>query len=130
MERYSLKIGLMLLFSGLYLILTVPLLAEESVTTAGASQIVIIYPKQGDIIPGGKNIEMIYQLTKGLKDNGDHIHIYIDGENDGTSKRSPRSLGKLPPGRHVVNVRIANMNHDPVKVEATVEFEVTAGASH
>jgi hypothetical protein len=98
--------------------------AQEGKTTAGASRITIISPTEGEILPAGKEVMMTYLLVKGLKDNGDHIHVYIDGANDGTSKRSPRSLGVLPPGKHTVLVKVANQEHDSVKVEATVQFEI------
>lgn len=98
--------------------------AEDSQTTAGPSIIRILSPKLGEILPAGEEIMLSYQLIRGLRDNGDHIHVYVDGENEGTSKRSPRSLGKLPPGKHTVVVKVATHDHDPVKVEATVQFEV------
>jgi hypothetical protein len=116
-----------ILFSSLlFILLLVPIVcrAEETKTTSGPSQIIIVSPRPGDLLPAGVEVLMTYQLIRGLRDNGDHIHVYIDGENDGTSKRSPRSLGKLTPGKHIVVVKVANQDHDPVKVEATVQFEI------
>lgn len=104
--------------------------AADSKTTGGPSQIIILTPKPGEVLPPGEEVMMRYQLIRGLRDNGDHIHVYIDGENDGTSKRSPRSLGKLPPGKHTVVVKVANQDHDPVKVEATVQFEISSQVIH
>lgn len=104
--------------------------AEDAKTTAGPSQIIILTPKPGEVLPAGEEVVMRYQLIRGLRDNGDHIHVYIDGENDGTSKRSPRSLGKLPPGKHTLVVKVANQNHDLVKVEAAVQFEVSSQTLH
>jgi hypothetical protein len=104
--------------------------AEDTKTTSGPSQIIILFPKPGEVLPAGEEVMMSYQLIRGLRDNGDHIHVYIDGENDGTSKRSPRSLGKLRPGKHTVILKVANQNHDSVKVEATVQFEISSQINH
>ena len=99
--------------------------AEQSQTTIGTSKILILTPKPGDKIPVGQEVLLNYQLVHGLRDNGDHIHVYLDGENEGTTKRSPRSLGKLSPGKHTVTLKVSTHDHDMVHVESSVEFEVS-----
>ncbi|MHB8482502.1 MAG: hypothetical protein ACYDBV_07180 [Nitrospiria bacterium] len=99
--------------------------AEEPTTTIGASKILILTPKPGEKIPAGQEVLLNYQLVHGLRDNGDHIHVYVDGESQGTAKRSPRSLGKLPPGKHKITLKVSNRDHDLVHVETDVEFEVS-----
>ena len=116
-----------LLFLWTFLLTVIPFssLAGEDQTTAGRSQIVILSPKEGKVIPNSSEIKIEYRFIKGLQDNGDHVHVYLDGQNEGTSKRSPRILGKLSPGKHTVTLRIGNHEHDFTGVEATVHFEVT-----
>ena len=118
-----------ILFFGWVLLYSTPgALAEESQTSAGASRILILTPQQGDILPAGEDVQITYQFIRGMKDNGDHVHVYLDGENEGTSKRSPRGLGKLSPGKHTVLLKISNHDHDWVNVEASVQFEVSSGS--
>ncbi len=120
---------LSILFFGLVSLYLVPEgLAEESQTSAGASKIIILTPKQGEILPPGDEVQITYQFTRGMKDNGDHVHVYLDGENEGTSKRSPRGLGKLSPGKHTLLLKVSNHDHEWVNVEASVQFEVSSGS--
>ncbi|MBI3595315.1 MAG: hypothetical protein HY200_10195 [Nitrospirae bacterium] len=103
--------------------------AVEPQTTAGASKIVIVTPKEGDHLPASDEVQIEYQFVRGMKDNGNHVHVYLDGENEGTSRRSPRGLGKLAPGKHTVLLKVSNQDHEWVNVEATVQFEVSAHPS-
>ncbi|MFI5305497.1 MAG: hypothetical protein ACHQYP_11985, partial [Nitrospiria bacterium] len=74
------KQGFILLFSFVLSVLSLSLAswAGDSKTTAGPSQIIILSPKSGEVFPAGEEVVMIYQLIRGLRDNGDHIHVYID----------------------------------------------------
>jgi len=101
-------------------------LADENQTTEGVSNIVILAPKQGEILPAEGEVQVVYQFIRGKKDNGNHVHIYLDGKNEGTTRRSPRVLGKLNPGKHTVLLKISNQDHEWVNVEATVQFEVSS----
>ena len=107
-----------------------PVIAEESQTTAGPSKLSILAPKAGEILPPDAEVQVTYQFIRGMKDNGDHVHVYVDGENQGTSRRSPRGLGRLSPGKHTVLLKVSNHDHEWVNVEAAVEFEVSAHPSH
>lgn len=85
----------------------------------------IISPQENEIIPPNKEVKIVYQFVKGLKDNGDHLHVTLDGENEGTTKRTPRILGILLPGKHTLELKIENREHDEVGISATVHFEVS-----
>lgn len=117
---------LFLAWISLYLVPGV--MAEESQTSAGASKILILAPKEGDILPPGEEVQIVYQFIRGMKDNGNHVHVYLDGENEGTSKRSPRGLGKLSPGKHTILLKVSNQDHEWVNVEVSVKFEVSSAA--
>ena len=103
--------------------------AGEEKSTIGISRIDILSPKPGEVVPEGTEVLLEYKLVQGLRDNGDHVHVYVDGKNEGTARRSPRSLGKLSPGKHQVLMKISNRDHDTVNVEATVEFQVGSPAN-
>jgi hypothetical protein len=99
--------------------------AGEIPTSEGASTVKIISPQENEIIPPNKEVKIVYQFVKGLKDNGDHLHVTLDGENEGTTKRTPRILGILLPGKHTLELKIENREHDEVGISATVHFEVS-----
>ena len=117
------------IFSGLVLFSSIlicsSVFAEDTPMTIGASKIIILAPKSGEKIPASEEVLLSYQLVHGLRDNGDHIHVFLDGEGQGTTKRSPRSLGKLSPGKHSVTLKVSTRDHDTVHIETTVEFEVS-----
>jgi hypothetical protein len=121
------RLGTALFLIGLLFFTAAPLIhAEEAQTSAGASKIIIVTPKEGDSLPASEEVQIAYQFIRGMKDNGNHVHVYLDGENEGTSRRSPRGLGKLPPGKHTVLLKVSNQDHEWVNVEATVKFEVSS----
>ena len=103
--------------------------AGEEKSTIGTSRIDILSPKPGEVIPEGTEVLLEYKLVMGLRDNGDHVHVYVDGKNEGTARRSPRSLGKLSPGKHQVLMKISNKDHDTLNVETTVVFQVGTPAN-
>ena len=100
--------------------------SEQGETSDGTSKIIITAPKEGEVLPSGTDIQVDYQFIPGSKDNGNHVHVFLDGENEGTTRRSPRVLGKLAPGKHMVLLKISNKEHDWINVETSVHFEVSA----
>lgn len=99
--------------------------AEEIQSSEGVSKVVIVSPKPGDMLPAAEEVQIVYQFIKGKKDGGNHVHVYLDGKNQGTTRRSPRGIGKLSPGKHTVLLKVSNSDHEWVNVEATVQFEVS-----
>jgi hypothetical protein len=94
-------------------------------TSEGVSTVKIISPQENEIIPGDQEVKIIYRFVKGLQDKGDHLHVTLDGENEGTTKRTPRILGTLPPGKHTLVLKIENRDHDEVGTPVTIHFEVS-----
>jgi len=103
--------------------------AEEIQIEPGNSKILILAPKEGDVLPAGAEVQVDYRFIKGAKDNGNHVHVYVDGENEGTTRRSPRGLGVLTPGKHSVLLKVSNQDHEWINVEASVQFEVGSGGA-
>jgi hypothetical protein len=126
LKRFRFFTRALFFFAWIFLYLGSGAQAEEPQTSAGASKILILTPKEGDILLPGEEVQIVYQFIRGMKDNGNHVHVYLDGENEGTSKRSPRGLGKLSPGKHTILLKVSNQDHEWVNVETSVRFEVSS----
>jgi hypothetical protein len=128
---FPMKLSKIIYHFGFFFILMFPAVssqgfAGDSQTVIGHSQVEILSPKPDELLPADEEVKITYQLAHGLQDNGDHVHVYLDGENAGTSKKSPRSLGKLSPGKHTVVLKVSNHEHEMLNIEVSVQFEVSS----
>ena len=91
--------------------------------TDGPSSVVIVAPTSGQVLHGDV-VEVHYRLTRGRADAGDHVHVWLDGENYGFSLDSPKILRGVHPGTHTVQVRVATEGHRFPGLDAMVTFRV------
>jgi hypothetical protein len=87
----------------------------------GASSVTITAPQPGQVVHG-EVVDISYRLIRGRADDGDHVHLWLDGQNEGFSLRSPKRLRDVGPGNHTVRVRVATSGHRFPGPEATVSF--------
>jgi hypothetical protein len=85
--------------------------------------VTILSPKAGQSIRGDR-VDVHYALVRGRADGGDHVHVWLDGQNEGFSLESPKRLRGVRPGRHAIRVRVATEGHRFPGPEASVEFFV------
>ncbi|WNM59916.1 hypothetical protein [Candidatus Nitrospira allomarina] len=81
------------------------------------SQLTITSPRNGEIV--GSTVELTYTLQKGTK--GDHIHAYVDGQ---YQKGFKGTLKGLPPGKHLITVKVADHDHELLDTTDSIEVEV------
>jgi hypothetical protein len=89
----------------------------------GPSSVVITAPQSGQLLQGNV-VHVYYQLTRGRADGGDHVHVWLDGENYGFSFGPPKKLPGVQAGEHTVLVRVAREDHKFPGPEAVVTFRV------
>jgi hypothetical protein len=87
----------------------------------GDSSVRILAPAPGQLIRGDR-VEVHYALVRGVADGGDHVHVWLDSENEGFSIESPKRLLGVRPGSHTVRVRVATGDHHFPGPEASVQF--------
>jgi hypothetical protein len=81
-EKPFRKIVLVIL-SSLSILCPVSGLAEETLTNPGTSEIRILSPKENEVLPPDHEVKIDYQFIRGLKDQGEHLHVYLDGKTRG-----------------------------------------------
>ncbi|NGZ97398.1 MAG: hypothetical protein CV089_14990 [Nitrospira sp. WS110] len=82
------------------------------------SKITITSPAPGAKV--GKDIELVYELTKGSK--ATHAHCFVDGEyQKGWDKKTVKGMA---PGTHEIKVVAADKDHETLAAEASVTVEV------
>jgi hypothetical protein len=81
-------------------------------------------PKDGAQIPRNQPVSLVYSVDPGPK--GDHVHVYIDGE-EVTMLRQLEGqyrVGPLQPGRHQLAIKVVNRGHVPIGIESSVTVYV------
>jgi len=98
--------------------------AEESSDADETAYIRMISPKNGDVLPAGKNVIVRYEMNPGSK--GDHFHYFLDGAQIASwrARKGTLDFGVLKPGKHTVTFKIATTAHIETGVEASVTFTV------
>ncbi|MGZ8365484.1 MAG: hypothetical protein ACXW37_03960 [Nitrospira sp.] len=86
--------------------------------TDDGSKLTITSPASGAKV--GKDIELVYELTKGSK--ADHAHCFVDGEyQKGWDKKTVKNMS---PGTHEIKVVAADKDHQMLAAEAAIKVEV------
>lgn len=86
--------------------------------TDDGSKITITSPAAGAKV--GKDIELVYELTKGSQ--ATHAHCFVDGEyQKGWDKKTVKGMS---PGVHEIKVVAADKDHQTLAAEATVKVDV------
>ena len=96
---------------------------ESAPQVEGPSSVVITEPQPGQRLQGDV-VYVYYQLTRGRADGGNHVHVWLDGENYGFSFGPPKKLPGVGPGEHTILVRVAKEDHKFPGPEASVTFRV------
>lgn len=84
----------------------------------------IISPTEGDVV--ASDITLKWELKKA--GNVDHVHLYLDGSNEGPRYGSSAELKRLSPGSHTIRVIAATKSHQEIGPEATVNVTVKGSA--
>lgn len=109
------RVGAMLVAVGM---LTFGLGMNGFAATDDGSKITIKSPAPGAKV--GKDIELVYELTKGSQ--ATHAHCFVDGEyQKGWDKKTVKGM---TPGAHEIKVVAADKDHQTLAAEATVKVEV------
>jgi hypothetical protein len=75
---------------------------------AEGASVEIISPKAEQVFKGDK-VPLRFKLTKGKR--GHHVHAYVDGELMGMFESRQGTLNGIPPGRHVLELRVVAADH-------------------
>ncbi len=65
-----------------------------------------------------------YNVTRGS--GGDHIHLYVDGDEAATLRQAKGSytIEYLAPGNHEICIKLVNKNHTPIGVQRCIKVSV------
>lgn len=94
--------------------------AGLSVGWAQQATVKLLSPKDGAVI--GSDMLTQWEFTKA--EDGDHIHLYLDGVNPGAPFGTSMALTGLPNGLHIVKVIVANKYHQNIGPEASAKVTV------
>jgi hypothetical protein len=84
----------------------------------------IISPKEG--ATASQNVTLKWELKKA--GNADHVHLYLDGSNQGPQYGSSAELKGLSSGTHTLRIIAATKSHQEIAPEATVNVTVKGSA--
>ena len=99
-------------------VLTFGVGASGFAATDDGSKITITSPASGAKV--GKDIELVYELTKG--NQATHAHCFVDGEyQKGWDKKTVKGMS---PGTHEIKLVAADKDHQTLAAEASVKVEV------
>ena len=87
----------------------------------GPSSVSILSPQPDETVRQDV-VEVQYHLVRGRTDGGDHVHVWIDGQNEGFSLESPKRLRGVSSGAHTIRVRVATRGHRFPGPESSVDF--------
>lgn len=97
------------------------------VSTGWAQQatVKLLSPQDGEAI--GPSIMVKWEFKKA--GNADHIHLYLDGANQGPQFGTSAELKSLSNGPHTVRVIAATKSHQEIGPEASVKVSVKEGTA-
>lgn len=84
----------------------------------------ILSPQEGEGIAQKITVKWAFKKAG----NADHIHLYLDGSNQGPQYGSSAELKGLSPGSHKIRIIAATKSHQEIRPEATVDVTVKGSA--
>ncbi len=89
---------------------------------AAASTVEISAPADGAKVSAKAPGKLDYSFTLG-SDGGNHIHVYVDGNQVALLRESKGSyaLDPMGPGKHEVCIKVVNAGHAPIGVDRCVK---------
>jgi hypothetical protein len=105
--------------------LAVVFVAGLSVGWAQPATVKLLSPKDGEAI--GPSILVKWEFKKA--GDADHIHLYLDGANQGPQFGTSMELTGLSNGPHTVRVIAATKSHQEIGPEASVKVSVKEGTA-
>jgi hypothetical protein len=105
--------------------LVVIFVAGLSVGWAQQATVKLLSPKDGETI--GSSISVKWEFKKA--GNADHVHLYLDGANQGPQFGTSVELKGLSNGPHTVRVIAATKSHQEIGPEASVKVSVKEGTA-
>lgn len=103
---------------GLLLVIAVPIALGQQ---AGLK---ILSPKEGATV--SQSIALKWEFKKA--GNADHVHLYLDGNNQGPQYGNSAEVKGLSSGSHTIRLIAATSGHQEIGPEATVEVTVKGAA--
>jgi hypothetical protein len=91
---------------------------------AAEASVTIVSPAGGATLDVMAQNKIQYTVEPGP--HGDHVHLYIDGEETAVLRQLKGSytLESLPPGAHQLCIKVVNKNHTPIGVESCIDVTV------
>lgn len=84
----------------------------------------ILSPKEGTTV--SQSVTLKWELKKA--GNADHVHLYLDGDNQGPRYGTSAELKGLSSGSHTVRIIAATKSHQEIGPEATVKVTIKGSA--
>lgn len=84
----------------------------------------ILSPKEGDA--ASSNVTLKWEFKKA--GNADHVHLYLDGDNQGPRYGTSAEVKGLSSGSHTVRIIAATKSHQEIGPETTVNVTVKGSA--
>jgi len=91
---------------------------------AKTASVTITSPSDGAKFKADEPIILSYEVVPGPR--GDHVHVYVDGEEVAILRELEGNfvLDPLPRGRHELAIKVVNRGHVPIGVESTISVTV------
>jgi len=102
----------------LLLVIAVPIASGQQ------ASLKVLSPKEGATV--SQSIALKWEFKKA--GNADHVHLYLDGSNQGPQYGSSAELKGLSPGSHKIGIIAATKSHQEIGPEATVNVTVKGSA--
>jgi hypothetical protein len=96
------------------------LVIAPSIALGQQASLKIVTPKDGE--PVSNNITLKWEFKKA--GNADHVHLYLDGDNQGPRYGTSAELKGLSSGSHTVRIIAATKSHQEIGPETTVNVTV------
>lgn len=100
------------------------LVAALPIALGQQASLKIVTPKDGE--PVSNNITLKWEFKKA--GNADHVHLYLDGDNQGPRYGTSAELKGLSSGSHTVRIIAATKSHQEIGPETTVNVAVKGSA--
>lgn len=104
--------------------LCLALLTSIPVALGQQASVKIVTPKDREA--ASNNITLKWEFKKA--GNADHVHLYLDGDNQGPQYGSSADLKGLSPGSHKIRIIAATKSHQEIGPEANVNVTVKGSA--